>query len=273
MALSIVEKWCEEVKLGVNPSKSELIIFTKRRNLSGYFAPKLFNKELKAGTKVKYLGVIYTPTLNWGEHIANRINKCIRIFWCCRRAIGRTWGLSPKNLLWLHTAIVRPMMAYGIFNWWTGIQSMVAQKTLTHLQRVVCLAITGAGRTTPQAALESILYLPPLHVFLETEAATTAFRLRRHINNRWPWRQNHSSILDKLYGHCELLGAPVDKMEPTYLFRRPYRTVVPERDSWLNVYDDGNPHIIRWFTDASVNENGSGYGIFNANTGTEICGP
>lgn len=32
-------------------------------------------------------------------------------------------------------------------------------------------------------------------------------------------------------------------------------------------------HIIRWFTDASVNKNGAGFGIFNANTETEHCGP
>lgn len=73
--------------------------------------------------------------------------------WRCRRAIGRTWGLSPKNLLWLHTAIVRPMISYGSFIWWKSTTTAEAQKLLYHLQRVVCLAITGAAKTAPQMAL------------------------------------------------------------------------------------------------------------------------
>lgn len=35
----IVEKWCEEVDLAVIPDKSELVIYTKKRNLNGFYAP------------------------------------------------------------------------------------------------------------------------------------------------------------------------------------------------------------------------------------------
>lgn len=79
-ALSIVERWCEEVELGVNASKTELLLFTQRRKLDGFVAPKLFGRELEMREKVKYLGVIFTSKLNWSEHIAHRINKCIRVF-------------------------------------------------------------------------------------------------------------------------------------------------------------------------------------------------
>ena len=165
------------------------------------------------------------------------------------------------------------MMAYGAFIWWSGTQTISAQKTLSHLQRVICLAITGALRTTSQMALETILNIPPLEVFIEAEARMTAFRLRRHIKNRWEWRMDHSSILKKLYESCNKLEAPMDKSTPLYIFEKPFRVSVPEPEMWINVYEAGNPHIIRWFTDASVKENGSGYGIFNANQETEYCGP
>lgn len=96
-ALNIVEKWCKKVKLDINPSKTELMIFTKRRNLDDFRAPKLFGKELTPSEQVKYFGVIFTPKLNWSEHIEYRINKCIRVSGCCRRAIGKTWDLNERD--------------------------------------------------------------------------------------------------------------------------------------------------------------------------------
>lgn len=115
-ALSIIEKWCLEVGLKVNPNKTELMVFTNRRNLTGFKKPRLFGKELSMRDSVKYLGVTFTPKLNWNEHIKHHTDKCIRVFWCCKRAIGRNWGLKPVNLLWLHNAIVKPMLAYAP-NW------------------------------------------------------------------------------------------------------------------------------------------------------------
>lgn len=122
-ALNIVERWCIEIGLKENPGKTELMVFTIRQNLSDFKKPKLFGKSIEMSMSVKYLGVTFTPKLNWNDHIKYRINKCIRVFWCCRRAIGRNWGLKPINLLWIHTAIVRPMLAYAAFIWWNGTKT------------------------------------------------------------------------------------------------------------------------------------------------------
>lgn len=116
-ALRIVEIWCTEVGLKVNPDKTELMLFTNRRDMSGFKRPRLFGREIYLCQNVKYLGVTFTPKLKWTEHIKYRINKCIRVFWCCKRAIGRNWGLKPVNLLWLHSAVIKPMLAYAAFIW------------------------------------------------------------------------------------------------------------------------------------------------------------
>ena len=96
-ALKIVERWCTKIGLSVNPSKTELVIFTKKRDFTGFKKPKLFGTALELSTSVKYLGLTLTPNLNWKEHIAYRINKCIKVFWCCKRAIGRNWGLVHQT--------------------------------------------------------------------------------------------------------------------------------------------------------------------------------
>jgi hypothetical protein len=45
-ALNCVQNWCGEIGLNVNADKTSMVLFTKRRNLEGFFAPKLFDTEL-----------------------------------------------------------------------------------------------------------------------------------------------------------------------------------------------------------------------------------
>lgn len=56
------------------------------------------------GTEI--LGIIFDHYLNWKLNIESRINAC-------RNAFGKSWGLSPKSLLWLYSAVVRPIVCYN----------------------------------------------------------------------------------------------------------------------------------------------------------------
>jgi len=57
-ALYTVETSCDELGLEVNPDKTELVAFTRRRKLPGFFEPHLFGTTLHRSMSVKYLGVI-----------------------------------------------------------------------------------------------------------------------------------------------------------------------------------------------------------------------
>jgi len=49
-AFSTVEIWCNEVGLSVNPDKTGLVAFTRKRKLRGFFEPQLFGvKSLWVG--------------------------------------------------------------------------------------------------------------------------------------------------------------------------------------------------------------------------------
>jgi hypothetical protein len=48
-----------------------------------------------------------------------------------------------------------------------------AQKRLFHLQRLTCLRITGGMRSIPTSALEVMLMLPPLHLFIKQESVSS----------------------------------------------------------------------------------------------------
>jgi len=62
------------------------------------------------------------------------------------------------------------------------VRYKVSRMELSKLQRLACLAITGAMRTTPTAAMVVLLVLPPLHVIIEAEAQAAIYRF---MCNRW----------------------------------------------------------------------------------------
>jgi hypothetical protein len=62
-ALGTIEEWCGELGLSVNPDKTGLVAFTRKRKLTGFFQPRLFGKALQCSTSVKYLGVILDSRL------------------------------------------------------------------------------------------------------------------------------------------------------------------------------------------------------------------
>jgi hypothetical protein len=100
-ALGTVEEWCGELGLSVNPDKTGLVVFTRKRKLPGFFQLCLFGRVLQCSRSVKYLGVILDSRLTWREHVAVKVRKAQNSLWACRRACGRAWGLGPRLVHWL----------------------------------------------------------------------------------------------------------------------------------------------------------------------------
>jgi hypothetical protein len=81
--------------------------------------------------QVKYLGVILDKKLDWKAHLANRMRKACIAYWQCRRALGKTGGLSPKVVAWLYTSVVRLILLYYPLVWWKRVELKNAQKRLS----------------------------------------------------------------------------------------------------------------------------------------------
>jgi hypothetical protein len=54
-ALSTVEIWCNKVGLSVNPDKTGLVAFTRKRKFQGFFEPQLSGVKLSLSGSVKYI--------------------------------------------------------------------------------------------------------------------------------------------------------------------------------------------------------------------------
>jgi hypothetical protein len=100
-ALDSVEEWCDGHGLTVNPDKTGLIAFTRRRKLPGFFEPRVYGMTMRLPESAKYLGVILDAKLTWGNQVDARVRKACSMMWACRRVCGRRWGLRPRLVSWL----------------------------------------------------------------------------------------------------------------------------------------------------------------------------
>ena len=135
-ALHTVEKWCGRVGLSVNPDKADMVVFTRKRKLDGFFEPLFFGVTLHRSEAVKYLGVILDSRLFWREHVSAKVRKAHNSLWACRRAFGSAWGLRPKVVYWLYVSIIRPSITFASVVWWPGCQTASATKQLSRIQRL-----------------------------------------------------------------------------------------------------------------------------------------
>jgi hypothetical protein len=86
-ALLTMETWYK-VGLSVSPDKTELVTFTRKRKLPGFFEPHFFGVTLSLSRSVKYLEVILDSWLTWREHVHVKMRKAHNQLWACRRACG-----------------------------------------------------------------------------------------------------------------------------------------------------------------------------------------
>jgi hypothetical protein len=101
---------------------------------------------------------------------AEKCDKAYRAFWTCKGTFGKMWGLKPRVVHWIYTMVIRLILTYSSMVWGLGVRYNFSRTELSKRQRLPCLAITGAMKTTPTAEMEFLLGLPPLHVMIEAEA-------------------------------------------------------------------------------------------------------
>ncbi|XP_044597530.1 uncharacterized protein LOC123274105 [Cotesia glomerata] len=267
-ALDLIQKWCTGKSLRVNPTKTEMVLFTKRRKLK-IIAPSIFGTELKFSKEVRYLGVTLDSKLTWRSHIEKQTKKATATFWACRRIFGITWGLRPKLIKWIYTAILVPQLTFASVVWWSLLKKNINIKTLFKVYRLSLLGITRALRTTATLAMGALLNLEPPHITAEALAMRTAMRL--HFNGYWKrTKTGHASIL-RDRGLDGLLARGGDMSPRSYHFSHHYRVFIPSRQEW----EEENKSILSpaglvWYTDGSKMEKGVGAGIYSSGPKTEI---
>lgn len=261
-------EWCNEEALTVNPLKTTIVNFTKKKRLTGLKPIALNGVVIPYALEAKYLGVIFDHKLTWNQHIQKITQKSTVSFNICRKMCGKNWGLNPKMTLWLYTRVIRPMITYGAIAWWPKTQQAGVTQLLGAIQRQACLSATGAMKTTPTRAIEVLLNLPPLPIFIQGEARAVACRLSK---GQQPISKLHGAAHLKQIEELEndqILGMPSDRMLLKYSFEKNFKVNIHDRDTWK----EGPPiqAEIAWYTDGSKTNDGVGAGIYGTKPKTRI---
>jgi len=271
-ALHTVELWHGGLGLSVNPNKTRLVAFTRKRKLMGFFEPHPFGKTLQCSMSVKYLGVILDSCLTWKEHVDAKVKKAQNLMWVCRRACGVTWGLRPRAVHWLYVAIIRPSVTFASLVWWPGCQTASAKRKLSRVQRLACLGITAAMRTTATNAVEALICLPPLDLVVQSEARSAAHRL--WSLGCWSYlhpNRGHSNILIQLQQSDPIFNMGVNVMRPVYNSEPQNRVIMLMREDWTKA-TSAPPAVkgLAWYTDGSKMREGTGAGVYGQSVGQRL---
>jgi ribonuclease HI len=269
-ALKCLDEWCTGEGLSINPRKTIIIPFTRRRNLGGLVNLTLSGVKIELCETVKYLGITLDQRPTWSKHLDIAIHKARWTLMVSRRMLGLKWGLKPHKCHWLYVTMVRPQVAYETLVWWQKAQQTMARNKLASLQRLACLCTSGAFRT-PTAALEVLLGLLPLDLYIKAEARMAAYRIITANNWRGSFfRSGHSTNIDTV--PCNLvLNMPSDCMYSKYTFKRPFTIRIGEQSDWNGKKSPELPwcHLV-FFTDGSRTDNKSGAGVFGFTPKTNI---
>lgn len=127
------------------------------------------------------------------------------------------------------------------------------KKSLQAIQRTACLGIT-----TPTAAMEVMMNLTPLDLFIESVAARSATRLKL-LGCFRTTRNGHGSILGSY--RDSIMNEHFDYTYKSKLFGNLYNTVIPSREEWRE-----NrvilPNEISVYTEGSKMDCGTGSGFY-----------
>jgi len=125
---------------------------------------------------------------------------------------------------------------------------------------MACLAITGAMKSTPTAAMEIILNLTPLDLLIMTEVRMALYRL--HILKQPPDPKAEAGLLCIWKNVVEpILDMRVDHTIPVYYHSKIFKDII-DWDYWRNKDPVFLEDALIWFTDGCRVNSGTGSRIF-----------
>jgi len=160
--------WGKDNAVAFDDPKSELMHFyNARKEINDPYV----NIVLPNGTLIepsgvqRWLGFWLDRKLTWKHHIRTRTTSAIKVFMALSRLGNTERGLSQSALRQLYQSCITTVADFGAEVWWNQQKTQLAP--FQKLQNMAMRKIAGAFKTTPIAALEAELGLPPADLRLD----------------------------------------------------------------------------------------------------------
>ena len=271
--ITTIENWCSTKGLSVSTLKTKIVMFTWNRKWT--LRPiKVGNTPIELSPTVKFLGVTLDSKLNYNEHINKITNKATASLMQCKKAVGPTWGLTPKTCKWIYTAVVRPILTYCVSVWIRATHTQHNAKKIERVQALALRIMSGAMPSTPFNALNYITNTTNIIPFLKGEAAKGASRLQGYgdwTSERHPSCKGtikaHSSINNDFLDTLPIpktapsdLTKPCMRLERNFTIDNPTKDLTEYRRTLEDSIRDTSSDTISCYTDGSRTDSGSGAG-------------
>ena len=160
--LQHVTKWMCTNKLSINISKTNFMIFSKKKCNNENVSIKMCNSQIKQVSSLRFLGLIIDNKLNWANHINYVCNKV-------SKNIGIMYKLNslPKSVLKLiYNTIILPHLYYGITAWGNAHATHIQRLTLLQKRAIRIVAHAPfLAHTQPLFASLKILRLNEMYMY------------------------------------------------------------------------------------------------------------
>ena len=255
--LAVLTNWASTSGLGVNPSKTELVLFSRRYKIPPLSPPTLCGTSLTFSKSAKYLGLTIDSKLSWSQNTEERVRKATIALYTCKKAIGLKWGMSPKVVRWLYCSVILPILLYGVIVWWKVFDKKTYLQKIARVQRTAGLYISGGLSTTSSEALDSLLFLLPVDLMGKQTAILSAIRMREA--GVWNDQDIGHSLITKAFPNIPKktdYSIPIISISPSFF------THFPSREDW-NTGTPGPPNSTHIYTDGSKLNDRTGGGVFS----------
>ena len=99
-AINIAENCALEQELQFSCKKTEIVLFTHKRN-PDLGSLSMNGTKLQLSNEARLLGVTLDSKLTWKPHITRITRKATTALMQCRQSVGKTWGITPSMMKWI----------------------------------------------------------------------------------------------------------------------------------------------------------------------------
>ena len=176
-----LSEFCNEFKLSINMSKTEVIVFRNggplRTNEKWYFNGNL----IKITNMYKYMGLLFTPKLAWTSAKYKLVAQARKAIYSIK-SYQHAFGFFPCNEYFkIFDAVIVPILTFGAEIWGTEYTSIIE-----NLHFKYCREFLGVNQSTNSSVVLAECGRLPLCVFYKLKVIKYWIKLLHMVNTRYP---------------------------------------------------------------------------------------
>jgi ribonuclease HI len=259
-----VVKWSKSIELSINTQKTTFMLFSRGR--ARQQIPLLVEGlTILPVREAHFLGFLLDQRLSWLPHVRAKCLSAKKLIFAIKRHLSSSWGLAKSRWKKLYTSTIEPMLLYGCSIWCPVIVQVRAAAILRSTQRQIALMMLRAFKSTSTEACLVLSGLLPIDLRIAEVAACRFVAIRSPFSLRAAKFIHDSFPCIDLSQSVSLPTRYFSPHHPPWLRPQISPLIILPPDGHIPLLPSA-PGITRVYTDGSVINSCTGYGILVCNS-------